>query len=190
LADTLEHIAASLSWSDNGWTGPASQACLRASGHKNVREGWVGNESWNFNRAKNLRAGFKYGSFENAEQMRRFQSGRSLVFFCARDARAGQTLWVGLWAMAQQVQPVAIDDADHVQNIRVPSDLPGLIQPFARPFAYQPSRHLLTVDGGHRKAVGQKGFCYISGRGAAHILHDALERGNAGARTILDLYGW
>jgi hypothetical protein len=191
LIQEIKHVVARLSWNENGWIGPPSEADRRSSGYASVRDGWDGNESWNFNRSANVQDDYKYGSFERAETMQSFTNGASIIFFCSRHPKKEQTLFVGLWAMAERVEdPRGIDSKDHVQNIRVSSHVPGLIQKFDTYFPYIPARHLLISEGRHHAKLGQSVFCYINQQGAYNILFDAIHSGNDKINPIVNLYNF
>lgn len=185
---TVKHVVASITWNAAGWTRPSTDEERAASNFKNVREGHVGNESWNFAPDAKLHEGHKYGFFPKAHKMgSNFTPGSSLIFFWSKNHEDGENYIVGLWAMAESLDGFKrLDDQKHheVFNLRVRAHPPGLLQPFAHHLPANTERHL------DKSRIGQIGFSYISEDTAKNIVFDAMACGNRNLVTITDLYGW
>ena len=184
----LTHLVGNVSWNSNRWLKPAPPGERARSGFRNIREGWEGNESWNFDPARHLSGGVKYGSFEGAHRVKSFSNGRGIVFFWSRAPRAN--VFVGCYVMPTILaEPKALPEArDNEFNLTVPTEPKGLICPFRVHIECVAGEHLRHGDA-VKKHPGQCGYCYIDDRSAGAILAAAWAAHPCDAvRAIRDLY--
>lgn len=182
--ERVRHIVANITWNSWGWRRPTTVADRAASGHANIKAGFVGNESWNFSFDQHVDGRFKYGSFENAEKATGFAHGEAIVFFWSR------RMFVGLYARPELLKTAAHSlNGMRRFNVKVATSPDWLIQPFVVPIPAVIDRHLR--EGSQvKQRPGQRGFCYVDDASASNIVHDALGKGNGALRDVVRGFGF
>jgi hypothetical protein len=180
----MTHLVGSVSWSEQKWQGVPSDSELKASGHGNLRAGYIGNECLNLSMdANTLQDGWKYAAIEKFHTKKNFSDGGLVFLWCSRPKTPAMIY--GVLAKVERldaVMPWKTLDYSLEFNLRLPA-LEGLMVLFNKPLEIKP-KYMRMGDGLPKKGPGQACGCYIDDQSAKHILHDADEK------ALLALYGW
>ena len=187
----MPHLVGSIAWNSHGWRAAPEDADRTATGHANVRLGYIGNECLNLAMDPTTIAdGWKYGAVEKFESKTRFTDG-SLIFLWSRSPKWRKARIVGVLARVQRLGTLRKQWPTSVGplafNLRIPA-VAGLAILFAQPVRVDPDRHLREGDK-TKKGPGQACGCYIDDASAQQILSDAA-KDDSSALALLRLLDW
>ena len=186
----MPHLVGSVGWNSNHWRGAPEPADHLATGHANVRAGYIGNECLNLAMdPTTIIDGWKLGAIEKFHRKTRFIDG-GLVFMWSRSPAWRNARIIGVLAGVHRLpEPLRRDTSVGPLefNLCLPA-VPGLALLFNEAVEVKRERHLhegSTIKQGPGQACG----CYIDDAAATNILSDAAGTDPA-ARALLELRGW
>ena len=182
----MTHLVGSVSWSKQYWRGVPSQTELKASGHGNLRAGYIGNECLNLSMdSSTIQNGWKYAAIEKFQSKKRFSNGGLIFLWCSQPGK--KAMIYGVLAKVERLDVMTPWDTSVGRlefNLKLPA-IEGFMVLFNTPLSIKPE-YMREGEGKPKKSPGQTCGCYIDDQSAQAILRDADEK----AHALLALYGW